>query len=313
MVAWTNMKNYALPISILCLSSAIAYFGYALLTFVAALPTSLEKIEQTAKSVALLEDEIAMIIEQVPSILQEVEQVRMLVPDVLSESAMIRTDAISVQKEMQAYRLVLPSILDESTNLRKDILVVEQEMEAYRDMLPKIMVETAEIRKQVDSLQIELAAYRQTIPKVLQEVEATRQMIPPTLDRVDDMIAEASDAGKRASEGAVAGVFSGVFKAPLAMFSGVLPKNDSSDAPYVTEAALKVIKGEDSDGFVMFRNKKTGTVGSVTLIESLIIEDKDCRRLSIRAEREGKLVYDKLMNVCQTASGEWIQLDSVKR
>ena len=307
------MKNYASPISILGLALAIAYFGYALLTFVAALPTSLDKIEHTAKSIALLEDEIAMITEQVPSILKEVEQVRMLVPDVLNESAMIRSDAILVQKEMQAYRLVLPSILDESMNVRKDMLVVEQEMQAYRDMLPKIMAETAEIRKQVDSLQIELAAYRQIIPKVLREVEATRQMIPPTLDRVDGMIADASDAGKRASEGAVAGVFSGVFKAPLAIFSGVLPKNNSSDAPYVTEAALKIIKGEDSDGFVMFRNKKTGTVGSVTLIESLIIQDKDCRRLSIRAERDGKMVYDRLINVCQTASGEWVQLDTVKK
>jgi len=63
----------------------MAYLGYALLTFVLALPRSLEKIEKTAESIALLEDEIAMIIEQVPNIIQEAEQVRTLVPDVLRE------------------------------------------------------------------------------------------------------------------------------------------------------------------------------------------------------------------------------------
>tara|TARA_B110000902_G_scaffold62661_1_gene74209 strand:+ start:9800 stop:10723 length:924 start_codon:yes stop_codon:yes gene_type:complete len=307
------MKNYALPGSILGLAVAIAYLGYALLTFTLALPASLDKIENTAKSIALLEDEIAMIIEQVPNIIQEVEQVRTLVPDVLKESAMIRADTLLVQKEMQAYRLVLPSILDESASVRKDILVVEQEMEAYRDMLPKIMAETAEVRKQVDSLQIELAAYRLTIPEILQEVEATREMIPPMLDRVDNMIADASDAGKRASEGAVAGVFSGVFKAPLSVFTSVLPKKHSADAPYVTEAAMKIINDEDLDGFVTFNNRYTGTQGSVTLVESLIIDGKDCRSLSIHAERSGKTTYDRMINLCLTASGDWVQIDTRKK
>jgi len=170
-------------------------------------------------------------------------------------------------KEKQAYRLVLPSILDQNESVSKDILVVEQEMEAYRDMPPKIMAETAEVWKQVGSLQFKLTAYRLTIPDISQEVEATREMIPPMLDRVDNMIADASDAGKRASEGAVAGVFSGVFKAPLSVFTSALPKKHSTDAPYATEAAMKVINDEDLDGFVRFNNRGTGTQGSVTLVE----------------------------------------------
>jgi len=46
------MKNYALPGSILGLAVAIAYLGYALLTFTLALPASLDKIENTAKSIS---------------------------------------------------------------------------------------------------------------------------------------------------------------------------------------------------------------------------------------------------------------------
>ena len=66
------MKSYVLPGSILGLAVAIAYLVHALLTFTLALPASLDKIENTAKSIALPEDEIAMI-EQVPNIIQEVE------------------------------------------------------------------------------------------------------------------------------------------------------------------------------------------------------------------------------------------------
>lgn len=138
-------------------------------------------------------------------------------------------------------------------------------------------------------------------------------MIPPMLDRVDNMMADASDAGKRASEGAVAGVFSGVFKAPLSVFSSALPKKHSTDALYATEAAMKVINDEDLDGFVRFNNRGTGPQGSVTLVESLIIDGKDCRSLSIHAERSGKTTYDRMINFCLTASGDWVQLGTGKK
>lgn len=307
------MAKFAMPISILGLALAIAYFGYALISVVSILPTSLQSIEDTAESISLLEDEIETISEQVPSILEEFEAIRMLVPDLLEESAMIRANTLVVQKELEAYRQLLPSVLEESANVRKDMLVVEDEMEDYRKVLPDIIGETTEIRNQVDSMQAELAAYRQMMPDILREIEASRKMIPPTLDRVDGMIADASDAGKRASEGAVAGVFSGVFKAPLAVFSSVLPTKDSSDGPYVTEAAMKIIKDQDLDGVVNWRNKKTGTVGSVTLLESLVIEEKDCRRLSIVGERNGKTAYERLINICETPSGEWVQYGSIQK
>ena len=116
-----------------------------------------------------------------------------------------------------------------------------------------------------------------------------------------------------ASEGAVAGVFSGVFKAPLSVFTSALPKKHSTDALYATEAAMKVINDEDLDGFVTFNNRGTGTQGSVTLVESLIIDGKGCRSLSIHAERSGKTTYDRMINLCLTASGDWVQLGTGKK
>jgi hypothetical protein len=73
------------------------------------------------------------------------------------------------------------------------------------------------------------------------------------------------------------------------------------------------INDEDLDGFVTFNNRYTGTQGSVTLVESLIIDGKDCRSLSIHAERSGKTTYDRMINLCLTASGDWVQIDTRKK
>src|SRR5690606_4339368 len=57
--------------------------------------------------------------------------------------------------------------------------------------------------------------------EVIREIALTREAIDPTLDRLDAMIERARSTGRKASEGAVTGVFSGILAAPFRILGGI--------------------------------------------------------------------------------------------
>jgi surface antigen len=129
---------------------------------------------------------------------------------------------------------------------------------------------------------------------MINSVQATQQMITPTLNRVEVLIQQARDAGKQASEGAVSGVFTGVVKLPTTVLSNMSNKIFGSDNVYkdnadrISKATSEVINSGVIGTTKSWKNDNTGATGTVTLQSISSLASKECRILAFYTKKSAE-------------------------
>lgn len=273
--------------SLICIAASVTYFSHSLVRVVEVLPDVMGQAAETAQVIDPLLDEVATLSGLVPEILAEVALLRQQIPPVLEEMAAVRAELPAVLIEVDKIQAHIPPILQEVASVREQIPPIVGEVEAYRLLIPDVLAE------------------------VVAEVDATRVMVAPTLDRVEVLIAQASVAGKQASEGAVTGVLTGVFKAPFSMMSGVGTKMFGSSGAgrenleLATAVAAEVIAEGKVGVPKTWSNKKSGTSGTITLLEINDDSDSQCRLLAFQMRKKDKIVEDREERACMNKKGEW--------
>jgi uncharacterized protein YoxC/surface antigen len=205
---------------------------------------------------------------------------------------------------------LIPGVLTEAAEIRQTIPPLLEEIAAIRKEIPAILKEVASVRQAIPPITEEATAYRLLIPDVLSEVEATRLMVPPTLNRVDVLITQANAVGKDAGEAAVAGILTGVVKAPFSMVSNIGSKmlgreGHKSDQSFITTATLSVINAGVIGNSKSWINNKANTKGTVTLLGADGSEGRNCRKLAFYTEKKGNTVTDIKADACLNENGEW--------
>lgn len=281
-----NVISLALPVSLICLAAAIAYFSYALIRTVTELPPLLDKLENSSSELLPLIDQTVKITE--------------LIPEILDETAAIRGQIPGILEEVEAVRKTVPPVLTEWHATRtKTIPDVVREVEAVRNQLPAIVEESRQYRQQ-------------TIPDVLQESQQIRAAIPPTLTRTEGIVDKAQTIASSAGEDVVSGFFSGIVKAPVKLISGtmkqVLPKRynlDDNEKHLLEKTMGELLEKGDVGDTKNFISEDTDFFGRITLLSHDDSPEKTCSKFRINMQKNQKKLPDYSGEVCKQPDGLW--------
>lgn len=284
-----------MALAILCLGLGLCYFGYAIIYTVRQAPVIISELDKVGTRIDRVLDTAGRLGPQLEPVLQQVKSLQQQIPLVL--------------KEVEANRLLLPSVLKQVSMTTAQVPPILAEMQAVRKVLPDVLKELESYRLLVPGLQEELLAYRMMTPKILAETKAVRLMVPQTMDRADSLVANMQLAGKKASEGAVVGVISGILKAPLSL-AGSLGKTFQSrgvtdkDIRFIKEAAGSALSkpmGEVS----RWNNPPSKHSGLISVISERVVDGRRCRTLEMTIARSGRQIEKRTSELCLTGEDEW--------
>jgi surface antigen/uncharacterized protein YoxC len=299
------LASLLLPISLLSLAAALAYFTYEVAKVSRQIPDILERIDSTSENIGPVLDEVGDILELVPPILKEVEETRKLIPPIL--------------QEIEQTRKMIPPILHQVEQTREQIPALLKESEAIRGELPAVLASADKASAAVAGVSKQVEATRPLVTDVLQEVAITRESIPPMMDRADVLVEKARVAGKEASEGAVTGLFTGIIRAPFALVAsagrGVAGLSEEEakvfndkDLSLVQQTSLYLLnngaKGEERK----WDNTDSGNHGTVQLMRIYSegeYSEIDCRTLNLTLSKRGELIKEGQRSFCKNDNGEW--------
>ncbi|MFV2055259.1 MAG: hypothetical protein ACC707_02285 [Thiohalomonadales bacterium] len=283
-----NVSRLLLGLSLFALAASVAYFTLEASRVRTSLPELLQQIDVTAQKIEPIIGQIEDINKQIPNILEEVKQTRELVPPILTEVAELRKEIPAMLKEVEQIRLIVPTVL--------------QEVEQIRVIVPTILQEVEQTRQQV--------------PPILAEVKATREALPSLLDKGNKLVSNARNAGKEASQGAVSGFFSGIFRAPFAIVgdigSSVYGFSNTDKKEYTEEdlsatykAGMDLLESEK----VNTKMEITSTDGKIHTTLTLIAIDTSgkypCKTLHAKSRKRDKVITDKKNTLCKNSDGLW--------
>ena len=293
-----NLATYSLAASIFALAVAIIYFTIEVRSISKQIPVILSAVESTSKSVEPMIEQVGEIKELIPPILDEWTETRKQIPLILDE--------------VKATRELVPPVLEEVGKVREQIPSILHEVEATRQELPAILDTSNKAIKEV-------AAVRKTVPGILEEVKKTRELVPPTLDRVDRMIGDAAVAGRKASEGAVTGVITGIFAAPFRLvgnigkslgFSRAEMEGLTEDDIKILHEAAKNLPSKSVNEVTKWENPNTGTYGNIKLLKIFDKDSRECRTALFEVWKQGQTKIAKEATFCINEEGNWDPLNS---
>ncbi|MES9973058.1 MAG: hypothetical protein ABW094_02280 [Candidatus Thiodiazotropha sp.] len=298
----STIATYTLSAGLFAIAGAIVYFTIELSNIRQDLPAILAQVENTSEKVDPILSEIKEIRKLIPPILHEVDATRSQIPPILTEIEAIRQDIPLILNEVEETRKLVPPILAEVSNTIETV--------------PDILKTLNSVSSTVKQTNKEIAKTRLLFPEVLKEVKAvrkeigaTRKSIPTTLDRVDNLLAQASTTGQKASEGAITGVFTGVITAPFrALISlGEAAKGaaggdgiylEGEDLKIATDTAVvltKSIKGSTKS----WKNPNSGKRGKFTLLSNYRENNLECVTMQHQVWSGEEMIIERVFDACR--------------
>lgn len=247
--------------------------------------------------------------ERIDPVIEEIQEVRLLireeVPPIVSEVAAVRVEIPVILKEVALYRENIPGILEEVALYREQIPAIVDQMEAIQSQLPSVLAETKSVRE--------------TIPGILDEVEAVRLAIPGYLEDADSLVGEIETAGRKASAGAVQGVFTGILKTPAALVSNFgenildSPEIGEEARALIKETALVLLENGVAGDSKNWQDPRSDARGSISIHSIDDSESEHCVELRVKVFRKRKMVFDKVLIACESDKGVWNLAENTSR
>jgi surface antigen len=275
------------------LAAGIVYFTYTLNAVLQEVPAILSQVEQTS----------AMI----NPIVQEVDKVQAHIPPILKQVQLTREQIPPILKEVGAVREQLPAMLAE-------VAAVRQEVAAVRVALPPLVDTTAKtVQEASDSVRL----IDQQIPPILSEVRQTREALPGLLDRADQLVANASTVGRKATAGAMTGVLTGLIVAPFRLIgeagkgmADAMKLDPSSgftaeDEQLATEATDAVIKTGQIGAQRNWQNPASKNRGTVMLLDQKMRDQEPCFTVGQNVALSSGKTHQVHLTFCQHPDGTW--------
>lgn len=321
----TKSVELGIIASRLALAVAIIYLAYQLGQLVNSLPEidrSLARVtEQVPSTLTTIEKsrtELEALRKLVPLILDETQAIRAQVPPILDEVGRVRQSMPPVLDEIAATRLQLPSLLE---RVDKTVAVVDQ----TQRQIPRILETTDHATKTIDKTRTDIATLT---PQVLSEISLTREMVDPTLDRIDGIVSDvyikaqqtvttAQGAGQDASEGAIQGVVTGILKLPFRLLGSLLSpfmadidpniaeKLTQKDIELMGDAGDRLAKSGRLNQAQRWKNSQSGNEGTITVERRLQINGAECVEVRITLAFADQSTIDEMESFCRNQNGNW--------
>ena len=306
-----TLASYLLSASMALLGIGLIYFAFVLTKVVLQLPVLIDEIQVVQENLEPVVAEVAAVATVVENLTAEVALVREPIPPILGEVEAIRLQVPPILEETAKIREVLPDILAETAAYRGQIPPILAESAAYREQIPVILAQVDEIQAELPGILTQIEEVRVTIEGVIAQVEGVRAEVPAILDRVENISMELQEAGQKAGEGAVKGVFTGIIKTPFSMLSGVggvFADNKNltdEDRSLFMEVATRLMESGSEGDEAEWRNDNTRLRGQVVLVALEGTAANPCCRLHVSARKGSKDLGAGDVTFCRDSSGNW--------
>jgi len=296
-----STATYVLSAAMVSLALGLVYFSYTLSRTVVALPDLIEEIQVTQEKFEPLVMEVHAIQVQIPGIVEEVSLVRELIPVIMEDVERMLELVPGIMEEIDQIQGAIPPVLDEAA--------------AYREQIPVILAQVESVQEQIPPILEEVGKVREAVPVIIAQIEAIRAELPAILAQVQAISDDIENAGKKAGEGAVTGVFSGIVKTPLRLVSGfgsrIIPSSPlkESDRVLIVQAGEKLMESDRAGDQRDWYNKDTGFQGSVILTKIYKKDRRPHRDIKIIATRDGTKPIEATVTFVQSSDGAWEIVD----
>ena len=274
-----------------------------------------------------------------PAISQSVDRVSRQVAPSLEEAQAIR-------EELAEFRKLIPSLLERVDNsvavMDETQRQIPQIISATEKALAVIDETQQQIPQIVNTTENAIVALNQTRDEVLpyislslEEVALMRKSMQDSLDRIDILIDDANDkalnaivlagdAGKKASEGAVSGFFTGLVKLPFKLIgtlaspivksidADIAKKLTEKDLELIASASKKAVEAKKIDRTWKWNNPKSGNSGSLTIIRKYEIRSHACVEVQVRVSIKGKEKMNEPNKLCLNKDNKWVEAEELK-
>lgn len=285
-------------------------------------------------AVALLSVTVALLL-----LTRELASWRSHVPDVMAQSTAwqretsdFQEQTAQLQPKIDAALQVTRDVVSETERVRRSIppmlREIERAGETVRAVLPRVDealqridgIEQAlpEVLKTANDAVTEVKRANDSLPGVMQEVRETRTEAEQLVAHAERVVEGSRKAGREASEGAVAGVFTGVFKLPFTSvvelrrerhdrlsFEKKMTDQDRELLRQATSAAL----ADPKDRVVYpWRNDQTHHSGTLSALRTYTRKGRHCREISyvVQLDRSKHGAHVELYQENQGShAGEW--------
>jgi len=277
--------TYVLAVSIFAMAAALIFFTIQLASISRQIPDILNSVQSTSSKIEPMLKEMGNVRDLVPPILEEIKHSREQIPPILNEVAQLREQLPLILEETKQTRQLVPGILDTVNNVVKEV-----------------------------------EKTRPLVPQVLTQVEKTREAMPGMLDKADKLVANAKQAGKEASQGAVTGVLTGIIAAPFNIVGNLGKKMlgiSDEDMKKLTEQDINIMTqtGEtllSSDQINLVRewdNPDSQHNGKLTLKNiikaSADSNNKPCKDIHLQVWKQNTSIVDKMVTYCLDENNNW--------
>ncbi|MDF2179893.1 hypothetical protein P2G88_16695 [Aliiglaciecola sp. CAU 1673] len=218
--------------------------------------------------------------------------------------------------EAEQLRAPVPDILQEVSLTREQVPLILQEIAAVRQHFPAILEEINAINHHIPGVLAEAEAVRLMVPSILDEVETTREALPPMLSQADNIVREAKQIGKVATEGAVTGVLSGIVKMPFEFLGGLgkaLFNSGVTETAAITEQDLALLRKntaillqtDRAINALSWSNPQSGRSGVISQKQYIPAEGEMCRLLNYQIKQHDTNTIDKDVTFCLDQEANW--------
>ena len=304
------------------IAAAIIYFGYQ----VAQVNDNVVVVTQSVDQVS---QHIEPTLEEVKQVRLEIAQVRKLIPEILDEVAEVRKQIPVVVAEVAEVRQQFPPILTR-------VELINQQVGPILQRVDKTLVVVDHAQRQIPQILTTADNAIATINDTNKEIKLTRESINPALDRVDELVEDAyfkaqdaittaEGAGKKASEGAVSGFFTGLIKLPFKLIGSlaspivdtldvnVARKLTEKDIELLAEAGTRAIKSQGTGKERRWDNPSSKNSGSITITRRYQLQDLECVEARVRISHKGKQIGDDQEKFCLNEKNEWVSAEDVNQ
>jgi surface antigen len=169
----------------------------------------------------------------------------------------------------------------------------------------------------------EIAEIRKLIPSLLERVDRSVAVIDDANDKALNAILLAGDAGKKASEGAVSGFFTGLIKLPFKLIgtlaspivksiaADVAKKLTEKDLELIATASKKAVEAKKIGRAWKWNNPESGNSGSLTIIRKYEIRSHVCVEVQVRVSIKGKEKMNEPDYLCLNKDKKWVEAEEI--
>ena len=325
-----TVENLA-SLSRFALAAAIFYFAFQLYQINQNVPAISQSIDRVSQ-------QVEPSLEEAQAIREELAEIRKLIPSLLDrvdKSVAVMDDTQrQIPQIINATEKALAVISETQQRIPQILITTENAVAAINEtqrQIPQI-VNTAE--NAIVALNLTRDEVVPYIPLTLEEVRLVRKTMELSLDRIEILIDDANDkalnaivlagdAGKKASEGAVSGFFTGLIKLPFKLVgtlaspivktidADVAKKLTDKDVELMHEAGKQAVDKKKFGRAWKWDNPKSGNSGSLTITRKYEIRSHVCVEVEVRVSIKGREKMNEPDNLCLNKDKKWVEAEEI--